>query len=163
MLGRFYMYFWNVNKLIQDLKTNQVTQTQFKNYYIISGILILLSLFFVAITPEQPVRLNLATFVVNLGLLISWTNAIFKANGGEQGQQFLNRFFALYLPIVLKTLVAFILIVLVLELIWSNYSEALSEPEVEKINQYKDAILDPIFSCIVYWRIYRAMLKLQEH
>jgi hypothetical protein len=156
------MYFWNVKQLIHDLKTHQVKQSQFKNYYIASSILILVSFFFVAITPEQPVRLNLATFVVNLGLLISWTNAIFKANGGEQGQQFLNRFFALYLPIVLKTLVIFVVAVILIELIWTNYSEGWSEPELEKINEYKDAVIDPIFSCVVYWRIYRAMLKIQE-
>ena len=156
------MYFWNVKRLVHDLKTNQVTQTQFKNYYIISGILILLSFFVVAITPEQPVRLNLATFVINLGLLVSWTNAIFKANGGEQGQQFLNRFFALYLPIMLKTLVVFLVAVILIELVWSNYAEGWSEPELEKINQYKDAAIDPIFSCVVYWQIYRAMLKVQE-
>lgn len=156
------MYFWNVKQLIHDLKTNQVQQGQFKNYYIASSILILLSFFFVAISPEQPVKLNLATFVVNLGLLISWTNAIFKANGGEQGQQFLNRFFALYLPIVLKTLVVFLVAVILIELIWSNYSEAWNEVELEKINQYKDAAIDPIFSCVVYWQIYRAMLKVRE-
>lgn len=156
------MYFWNVKQLIHDLKTHQVKQSQFKNYYIASSILILVSFFFVAITPEQPVRLNLATFVVNLGLLISWTNAIFKANGGEQGQQFLNRFFALYLPIVLKTLVIFVVAVILIELIWTNYSEEWSEPELEKINEYKDVAIDPIFSCVVYWRIYRAMLKIQE-
>ncbi|NWK73649.1 hypothetical protein HYG93_04975 [Acinetobacter sp. SwsAc6] len=156
------MYFWNVKQLIHDLKTHQVKQSQFKNYYIASSILILVSFFFVAITPEQPVRLNLATFVVNLGLLISWTNAIFKANGGEQGQQFLNRFFALYLPIVLKTLVIFVVAVILIELIWTNYSEEWSESELEKINEYKDVAIDPIFSCVVYWRIYRAMLKIQE-
>ena len=156
------MYFWNVKQLIHDLKTHQVKQSQFKNYYIASSILILVSFFFVAITPEQPVRLNLATFVVNLGLLISWTNAIFKANGGEQGQQFLNRFFALYLPIVLKTLVIFVVAVILIELIWTNYSEGWSEPELEKINEYKGVAIDPIFSCVVYWRIYRAMLKVRE-
>ncbi|CAB1213210.1 hypothetical protein [Acinetobacter bouvetii] len=156
------MYFWNVNQLIEDLKSNRITQAQYKNYYIASSILILLSFFLVVITPEQPVRLNFAVFLVNLGLLISWTNAIFKINGGENGQQFLNRYFALYLPIVLKTLVIFIAVIVLLDVVWMGFSERWSTEELEKINLYKDACIDPVFSFFVYWRLYAAMQKLNR-
>lgn len=37
------MYFWNVNRLVDDIRLNKVSETHYKNYYIASSILIFFS------------------------------------------------------------------------------------------------------------------------
>ena len=75
------MYFWNVNKLVEDLKLNKVSETDFKNYYIVSANIILLSYLALTLAPESTVSAAWASFILQIGLLISWINAIFKVNG----------------------------------------------------------------------------------
>ncbi|MGE8541133.1 hypothetical protein [Acinetobacter sp. ANC 3813] len=151
------MYFWNLQKLIEDLRLNKVTAVQYKNYYIASSILILFSFFAVIVSPEQPLRINFAVFLINVGLLISWTNAIFKANGAEQGKNFLNRFVALYFPIVLRIAVVYLVVLMMFAAVWSLGAHLIDGQVKNYIDQYLETILDPIFSFIVYWRIYKAM------
>jgi hypothetical protein len=80
------MYFWNTTQLIKDLKNNQVSESDFKNYYVVSGILILFSIFLLSHLPTEDWKISLSVFLINSGLLMSWMNAIFKVNGGHQGQ-----------------------------------------------------------------------------
>ena len=76
------MYLWRTDKLIDDLKQNKVNQAEFKNYYLASGVIVLLGIFAASQIEPEDVKTSLALFLINLGLLISWTNVIFKANGG---------------------------------------------------------------------------------
>lgn len=69
------MYFWRTDQLIDDLKQNSVTQADFKNYYLVSSIFILLSFFSLSQTGGEELKISLAGFVINLGLLVSWINA----------------------------------------------------------------------------------------
>ncbi|WP_284729912.1 hypothetical protein [Acinetobacter sp. ANC 5378] len=42
-----------------------------------------MSFFALSQTGVEELKISLAGFVINLGLLVSWINADFKANGGE--------------------------------------------------------------------------------
>lgn len=121
------MYFWRTDLLIKDLKQNRVTQADFKNYYLVSGILILLGFFALSQTAVEELKISLAVFLINLGLLISWINAAFKANGGEQGQNFLNRFIALYLTITIKITIFSIVVMICFELIFNVFKGQFDE------------------------------------
>ncbi len=155
------MYFWNTTKLIDDLKNNQLTEENFKNYYIVSGILMLLLFFIGNQAPAEEIKIGFALCLVNIGLLISWVNAIFKANGGHQGQQFLNRFVALYLPITIRVFVCIMLIFLVVEFFLIKMLHAYFEPEqMALMSQIIATIFDLMMSCMVYWRIYVGIKKI---
>lgn len=153
------MYFWNLQKLIDDLRLNKVTAVQYKNYYIASSILILFSFFVLTISPEQPVKINFAVFLINVGLLISWTNAIFKVNGAEQGKNFLNRFVALYFPIMVRVAIAYLIFLTIFSVAWVMTEHLINEQLNEYIDLYAETVFNPIFTFIAYWRIYKAMQR----
>ena len=54
------MYFWRTDLLIEDLKQNRVTYADFKNYYLVSSILILLSFFALSQAETEDLKISLA-------------------------------------------------------------------------------------------------------
>ena len=156
------MYFWRTDQLIDDLKQNRVTQADFKNYYLVSGILILLGFFALSQTAVKELKISLAVFLINLGLLISWINAAFKANGGEKGHAFLNRFIALYLPITIKITIFAIVVMICFELIFNVFKGQFDEFQLAHIDAIKSAVVDIATSFLIYWRIYVAIKKVNS-
>ncbi|MGE8684151.1 MAG: hypothetical protein ACN6OV_06655 [Acinetobacter sp.] len=156
------MHFWNVNKLIDDLKENKVTESCFKNYYIASSILIFLSYLTLTLTPESSPTEAWASFVLQVGLLISWLNAIFKANGGEHGRDFLKRFIALYLPVTIQSIVIFLIIGIIMEAILPFVTSALDEMALKQFTIAKDLIFEVVISTYIYWRIFKAIQRINQ-
>ena len=156
------MYFWNTSRLIDDLKQEKLTEENFKNYYICGGILFLFSIFILQISPKQNYQISMASFIINLGLLITWINVIFKANGGSRGHNFINRFVALYLPISIKLFVFFIFFYLCFITILTFFSERISEVLLVKINEASTQVIDTLYAFFVYWRIYKAIQKINS-
>ena len=156
------MYFWRTDQLIDDLKQNRVTQGDFKNYYMVSGILILLGFFALSQTAVEEIKISLAGFVIHLGLLISWTNAAFKSNGGEKGHAFLNRFIALYLPITIKISILAIVGMICYELIFNVFKGRFEEAKLAHINAIESTVVDLVTSFLIYWRIWVAIKKVNS-
>ena len=156
------MYFWNTKQLIQDIKTKQVTQAEFKNYYIGSAVITLLLIMLLNIAPTSTPRYAISEFICNVGLLLTWMNLIFKANGAEQGQDFLNRFLALYFPITLKFLVYGILIAMLLEFFWSSLILDVSEAQKGLLNDIRWLVYNFILMCLMYWRIYMGIQQINQ-
>lgn len=156
------MYFWRTDQLIDDLKQNRVTQGDFKNYYMVSGILILLGFFALSQTGVEELKISLAGFVIHLGLLISWANAAFKSNGGEKGHAFLNRFIALYLPITIKISILAIVGMICYELIFNVFKGRFEEAKLAHINAIESTVVDLVTSFLIYWRIWIAIKKVNS-
>ncbi|CAM4313481.1 hypothetical protein [Acinetobacter pragensis] len=156
------MYFWNVNKLVEDLRLNKVSEVDFKNYYIASTIIIFFSYLALTLTPESSASEAWASFILQVGLLMSWMNAIFKVNGGEKGRDFLKRIIALYLPITLQSFALFIVIGVVLNVILPFFSSNLDEAAFKQFNIIKDLIFEVILSTYIYWRIYKAVKQINH-
>jgi len=156
------MYFWRTDKLIEDLKQNRVSQNEFKNYYLASSIIVLLGIFASSQIEPEELKISFALFLINLGLLISWTNAIFKANGGAQGHAFLNRIIALYLPIMLKT-TAFVIVLYSLILsIFNQFEAHFDKAQFAHIKTLISMAVDVFSSFLVYWRICAAVKKINS-
>lgn len=156
------MYFWNVERLIEDLKNNQVTEREFKNYYMVSSFLVLLTFFILAQMPAADIKIQFASFLIQFGLLITWINLIFKANHGDQGKQFVSRIIALYLPIGIRVTVFAVILWSFGEYITKDYKIQESPERVYLIEQVKDCAFDVIVSFIIYWRIYVAIQKVNH-
>ncbi|OTG81974.1 hypothetical protein B9T33_05470 [Acinetobacter sp. ANC 5054] len=156
------MHFWNVNKLIDLLRENKVTESGFKNYYIASSILIFFSYLALTLTPESSATEAWASFILQVGLLISWINAIFKANGGEHGRDFLKRFIALYLPVTIQSLVIFIAIAVVIEALLPMLTVNMDEAALKQFTTIKDLSFEVIISCYIYWRIFKAIKRINQ-
>lgn len=156
------MYFWRTDQLIEDIKLNKLSEENFKNYYVFGSIFLFLTLFILSISPAENFKMSLALFVVNIGMLISFTNAIFKANGGVKGQHFLNRLVALYVPISIKIFCVFILIYIGFEIFLKLSNEYIDPILLDKLNTHKADVIDLLYALIVYWRIYVAIKKINS-
>ena len=156
------MYFWNVNKLVEDLRLNKVSEVDFKNYYIASTIIIFFGYLALTLTPESSASEAWASFILQVGLLMSWMNAIFKVNGGEKGRDFLKRIIALYLPITFQSFALFVVIGVVLNAILPFFSSNLDEAAFQQFNIIKDLIFEVILSTYIYWRIYKAVKQINH-
>lgn len=151
------MYLWSVKRLIEDIRLGEVTETQYKNYYIASSLLVLFGYLMLNLSAEIKPTIALASFVLQLGLLVSWVNAIFKANGGEQGKDFLKRVIALYLPVAIQTMLLFIAIGIVIEVVFPLLINNMDENAQNHLNSIKDLIFEVIVSTCIYWRIHKAI------
>ena len=156
------MYFWRTDLLIEDLKQNRVTQADFKNYYLVSSILILLSFFALSQAETEDMKISLASLIINIGLLVTWINAIFMANGGEKGHAFLNRFIALYLPITIKITVFAIVAMICFEMIFSRFKSGFDEAQLAHMDAIESLVVDISLSFLIYWRIYVAIKKINH-
>jgi len=143
------MYFWNVNKLVEDLKLNKVSETDFKNYYIVSAIIILLSSLALTLAPESTVSAAWASFILQIGLL-------------EKGRDFLKRIIALSLPITIQSLVLFLIVGISLQVIILVFASSLEEAMLKQLNIVLDLIFEVIISTYIYWRIYVAVKQINQ-
>ena len=108
------MYIWKTNKLAEDLKENKVSQTDFKRYYLISSVILSISVYFLSIEARPyPVVCFFETVGVII-VTIFGLNLIFKANGGDDGKDYLNRVISLSLPVMIKSMVIAFLIGIVI-------------------------------------------------
>lgn len=154
------MYFWNTTQPIEDLKNNQVSQSDLKNYYLASAILILVSVFLISQLPAEDWKMSLSLCLINSGLLISWMNAIFKVNGADQGQHFLNRVIALYLPISIRVMVYFFFLILGFQFVLYGFEAQIQQHTFDKITRWSSTCFDIMMNFVVYWQVYIAMKKL---
>jgi hypothetical protein len=98
------MYFWKIHALVEDLKHDRVSQTQFKNYYLVFGVSCSLLLFPMENIGDRSPGLILLDIAITLFITFIGIQFTFKANGGEQGSAFIARSLALSLPIAVRSL-----------------------------------------------------------
>ncbi len=98
------MYFWKTHALVEDLKHDRVSQTQFKNYYLLAGAVGSLLLVPMENIGDRPPGLILLDVSISLLITLMGIQFTFKANGGEEGNAFIARSLALSLPIVVRCL-----------------------------------------------------------
>lgn len=156
------MYFWNTSKLIDDLKNNRLTQTHFKNYYMGSAVLMLFGIFLLNLLPEVNIRYAFAEFICQIGLLFTAMNAIYKANGAEQGKDFLNRFIALYFPITIKMSIVGLGLGLLAGVVLEVLGFTAVEGQENMIEDISSLILSVLITALTFWRIYVAMQAIQR-
>ena len=94
--------------------------------------------------------------------MISWINAAFKANGGEKGHAFLNRFIALYLPITIKITIFTIVGMICYELIFNVFKDRFNDAELAHIDAIESVVVDIATSFLIYWRIFVAIKKVNS-
>lgn len=148
--------------MVEDLRLNKVSEVDLKNYYIASAIIIFFGYLALTLTPESSASEAWASFILQVGLLMSWMNAIFKVNGSEKGRDFLKRIIALYLPITLQSFALFVVIGVVLNAILPFFSSNLDEAAFKQFNIIKDLIFEVILSTYIYWRIYKAVKQINH-
>jgi len=97
------MYIWKTASLAKDIKENNLTDEQWKNYYLAGSILLTLSTYLINISPRMGTSLLIEMLVV-LAVILLGINITFNTNikGGGSGSDYIARVTALSLPILIK-------------------------------------------------------------
>lgn len=152
------MYFWNINQLKEDIRTNKLTESKRFKYAIVT-----LAVF--AIGMESRVSLeniNIWDDISSISIILIQIVGIFfayKANNGSMGTDFLGRYFAIYFVVSIRFLV-FVIPVIIGVLLYYFYAFDFEEgiPSTSV-----DTIPFIIWTGILYWRVYVHIKQVNSH
>ena len=116
------MYFWNTKALAQELSANTLKKHHYKNYYLIGALIVSAVYYLGMLSPYFDVRVTLVEAVLTLIIMAVGVQRTYQANGGDDGEYFLNRITALSLPILLQTTVAGLIFGIVLFFIYQSFN-----------------------------------------
>ncbi len=100
------MYFWKTGSLVEDLKNNKVTERNFKNYYLASSLLMMISYYIAMAAPPENMTMMLIEAISSIGITVFGIGFVFKCNGGDSGSNFINKALCLSFPLMVKVFVA---------------------------------------------------------
>lgn len=100
------MYFWNTKALAHELAADTLEKKHYKNYYLIAALVVSAVYYYGMYSPYYDVRVIGLECLLTLVIMFVGIQRCYVANGGDQGQHFMNRITALSFPILLQTTVA---------------------------------------------------------
>jgi len=138
------MYFWNIEKLKQDIKNGGLSESvQFKYFFI----WIVLTLFCELEYIDSNFNDIKYEFAIDLILNILGTIYLYQCNGGANGKDFLQKYFSIGLVVFFRLILYFIAFMLLLSILLA-FSE-ISDVQYDKLINY---IITPILLLVYYWR-----------
>lgn len=99
------MYFWNTKTLASDIKKGELSEADQKNYYLGLSIIILIQIYLGLIEGPRDFTFTAIEFLLMLAITVAGINWAFKANGGNEGRDFIGRFVSLSFPVMIKIFV----------------------------------------------------------
>ncbi|ENW91946.1 MULTISPECIES: hypothetical protein [Acinetobacter] len=150
------MYFWNTKKLIEDLKNDRLSEQNYKNYYLISSVFMFIIMFAMRLSPIVDVVQNTIDALLNIIIFIIGVNFCFKANGGNQGKQFLSRLICLCLPIGIRFILAYFLLILCIIfafIVTARFIDSTQIPAlIAPYQKWVMLIISIFMQVMMYWR-----------
>ena len=154
------IYLWNTKTLSENLKNNELSQTdKFKYFFIIIVINTIIFEFSSGIEDYENIYLVVGS---SLNVLITVFGLIFcyKTNQSGDNKEFIERYFCLSLPITIKLIVLFLVLFAVyitVDIAVFNGLESLEEDQ--SIFEVASIVM---FGLLFYWRLYYH-IKLISH
>lgn len=108
------MYFWNTKALARELSNNTLDKKHYKNYYLVTAVLVTLVYYYGMYSPYIDLRVIGVESIITITIIVFGIQRAYQANGGDQGQHFLGRITALSFPILVQTTVAGVVFGLIL-------------------------------------------------
>ncbi|MDR2000542.1 MAG: hypothetical protein LBP94_03300 [Zoogloeaceae bacterium] len=122
-------------------------EEDFKNYYLVTSILISIWLYLGILAEPQESMFALALEAIGTVIItILGINAAFKANGGSAGAHFINKVVSISLPLFMKLLATGFVLGLIL-----GFSVVLSLSKYQE--EWVWAVASPLVQAIFFWRL----------
>ncbi len=121
------MYLWKINNLVADLREESLTQENFKNYYLVTSVSLLLFSYLLALDTPTNLTHYWADAIGTILVTIVGLNLAFNANGGNTGKHFLNKTVSISLPLMIRIIVASTLVILPLVVLELFFSVSISD------------------------------------
>lgn len=140
------MYFWKTHLLVEDLKNNSLDETNLKNYYLATSILISVCYYLAMMSPKAYPPAMVFEAISTIIITVLGINAAFKANGGPSGVHFLNKVVSITFPLLIKVLISGFVLGIFVEMLTIAGASQLQTDWVTSI-----AIV--IMQIVLYWRL----------
>jgi len=111
------MYIWKTKVLAEDLKSNSLSQNEYKKYYVATAVITLIGFYLSMFEPPEHYEPVIFEAICSIIITVIGINIIFKTNGGNNGTHFLNRAIPLTLPLMFKVIAASIVFGIALEVL----------------------------------------------
>ncbi|CAM3013387.1 MULTISPECIES: hypothetical protein [Vibrio] len=154
------MYIWNINQLKQDIKRNQLTETDRFIYLFIYLLFMTITIEILSFAPDR-YEFNewyLTSFIANLIILFIGTYATYHVNGGNNGFDFLGKYFSLGFVVTVRFIVFLIPIAFVNSLVFSTHLESGKTFSTEGL----ETMLYIIWNALLYWYLYKQFKDIQN-
>lgn len=98
------MYFWNTKALSRDIKNNQLSEKEWKNYYLAGSIFVTLSMYLVALRPASNINAVLIEAILMVVILIFGVSMTFKTHQANNNCEasYIAKMTALSFPLMIK-------------------------------------------------------------
>lgn len=134
------MYFWNIEKLKQQLAQGPLSERETLSYLLAFSIVITLSMW----GNGEWVWWQALLEVV---LAVAGTLYVYRRNGGDGGEHFLQRYMTVGWVVGIRYTVPFMLLLI------GGFAVAAVAGVLEQIDEWVYALITTLFSLLLYWRI----------
>lgn len=98
------MYFWNTKALAEDIKNGNLTENDWKNYYLAGSIFVTLSMYLMVLSPRENGTSVLIEAILMIGILIFGISTTFNSHQANSNKvsDYIATMAALSFPIIIK-------------------------------------------------------------
>jgi len=140
------MYFWKTDKLVEELKNHSLNSGNFKNYYLAASILTLIGYYLARLQMPTNMSAYAIEAIGTIGATIFGLNFAFKSNGGQSGNNFLDRAVSISFPLLIKTVVVGLALGFVQVFLEVNGFE-------KAVFEWLNSISIILIQIVFYWRL----------
>jgi len=143
------MYFWNTKALSEDIKNNNLTDNDWKNYYLAGSIIITISMYLTSISPRIDMTSVLTEAILMIGILIFGVSITFNTHQDNDSSigSYISKMTALSLPLMVK----FFVLAFVVGLLF-GIAEA-ADISNELIQTWGIVVMSVSIQSLLFWRL----------
>lgn len=140
------MYFWNTKALAQDIKNDNLTDYDWKNYYLTGSLIITLSMSLTSLSPQENITASLVGLILLIGIVIFGVSITFNTHqfSGNCKGNYISKMTALAVPITFK-LFAFAFII--------GLFLGIAKAQNEAFMVWGSVVISVLVQAIFFWRL----------
>ena len=143
------MYFWNTKQLAEDIKSNKLSDNDWKNYYLAGLILGTLTLYLSVLSPRESTTALLVEVILMIGIAIFGVSVTFNTHktSDKNVASYISKMVALIFPLTIKFIVLAMVLGFIEGIVYlgPNSSPALLE--------WSMTAVQVTISTLVFWRL----------
>ncbi len=143
------MYYLNTKALSEDIKNLELTDNDWKNYYLAVTIFLTLSMYVINFAPRVEVTPILVESILITGILIFGVSITFKTHQSSKNEaaSYISKMTALSFPIMINFFLLSILLGIILAI-----AESIN-PSLKVFEPWVLVVLSVTVQALVFWRL----------
>ena len=146
------MFYWNTRKLADQIKSGELQETDKKNYYLATSILLTAFMYMAIAEGSTNAIATLIEGVLLIAIVIMGINITFSTNKGNDGSEYIARITMLSLPILIKVFVITIALALITGII-AGVIIGLGGGEWGDPSDWIWVLMSAVIQVIYFWRV----------